>query len=138
MLNRLLFSMLHPPHSWACCISSAIGHQMGRRLASDGMASAYGSTSRAPRPPPMPVPAMSVPDMPVYRKLDDVEDWVYRGKVALMQRMQPAWSVQECINTLFLKKGQLNDAIESLLQKEDAKLQADALSQPHSPIQRKV
>lgn len=108
----------------------------------DDMGNAYGSTSRPPRQQipghqTAPSRAMPVSSAPVYQRLEDVEDYVYRGKVVHIQRMLPNSTVQHCMDALTIKKGSINDALNWLVEQEEAALQADELSQPLSPIQRK-
>lgn len=106
----------------------------------DDMGSAYGSTSRQPRQPMpgqmAPSRAMPVPSAPTYRTLDDIEDWAYRGKVSHILRTLPSCTIQQCVNALVTRKGNVHDAMELLVLQEEAE-RADELSQPLSPIQRK-
>lgn len=120
---------------------SQFGYQQPPQQPSDDMGNAYGSTSRPPRQSNQaqqtgPSRTMPVSSAHIYHRLDDIEDYIYRGKVQHIQKTLPK-TVQQCMDALTLKRGSVNDAMEWLVQQEEAELQADELSQARTPIQRK-
>lgn len=92
----------------------------------DDMISAYGSTSRAPRPPPMrkqSAPSCAIPakasNAIVYHKLEDIDDYVLRRKAAEVKDFLDHETVQRCMDALSRKKGNVQDAIEWLTVDEE-------------------
>ncbi|KAK5124289.1 hypothetical protein LTR85_001992 [Meristemomyces frigidus] len=93
------------------------------------MASAYGSTSRAPRPQQKqtsPSRAQPAIDSVRYRTLDDIPDYVMRKKIEQIQRILPAETVQRCHDALRRKHGDPQDAMEWLTETEERKVIPDS------------
>ena len=89
---------------------------------SDDMASAYGSTSRAPRPPPAqraPSRAMPVLARRKFEKLEDVPELAMRDKIRKIQETIEFETVQRCYDALIRSKGNVNDALSWLFEDEE-------------------
>ncbi|KAL1585727.1 hypothetical protein WHR41_05027 [Cladosporium halotolerans] len=82
----------------------------------DDMASAYGSSSRAPRPPKQTAPARPQ-DSEIYKSLDDIEDYGMRKAVeAMMNVLGKAHSIQRYVDALIRKRGNQQDAMDWLVE----------------------
>lgn len=82
------------------------------RRAADDSSSAYGSTSRPPRPQTIQiVPSRAGPVADIYQTLDDVPDRVLRRKIEGVQQVFPGESVQRCYDALVRSKGNESDAM---------------------------
>nr|OQO25792.1 hypothetical protein B0A51_06964 [Rachicladosporium sp. CCFEE 5018] len=90
--------------------------------ASTDMASAYGSTSRAPRAPMVPKvrqtgPARALQGQSMartYNTLDDIQDYRMRKKVERMMVILPQEPVDRCMDALVKRMGNESDAMEWL------------------------
>ncbi|KAK4499479.1 hypothetical protein PRZ48_009994 [Zasmidium cellare] len=111
--------------------------QQPQRRPADDMASAY-SSSRGPRPPHT-GPTRTIPPKPAavqYKTLDDIPDYLMRNKVEQIKKvLSDLFTVDECMKALEKKKGNYNDAMEYLSDKQ-AQNEPDELASM-SPIQRK-
>ncbi|KAK3109569.1 DNA-dependent ATPase fun30 [Teratosphaeriaceae sp. CCFEE 6253] len=124
------------------------GHDPSRmpapRSTAGDSASAYGSTSRAPRPqqyPPSRAKAGS-PDAVHYRTLNDVEDYNLRLKIYEMQQVISGESVQRCADALAKSRNNKDDAMNWLIESENVPKRensdADPLSNMSSVMKRGV
>ncbi|KAK4550385.1 hypothetical protein LTR36_003352 [Oleoguttula mirabilis] len=98
------------------------------RRTTDDLASAYGSTSRAPRLERQmgPSRAQPVADSVRFRTLDDVPDFLVRDKIRQIQKVLPSESVQRCHDALSRKRGRTDDAMNLLMEMEEQKAIPDS------------
>ncbi|SMQ50939.1 unnamed protein product [Zymoseptoria tritici ST99CH_3D7] len=104
-------------------------------------ASAYANTSRPNRPlmslnkQAGPSRANPVPRSALYQTIDDVDDYSLRNKVIEMQQISPLHTIQQCMDALTIKRGNVGDALAWLVEQDEAETNPDELSL--SPIQKK-
>jgi SWI/SNF-related matrix-associated actin-dependent regulator 1 of chromatin subfamily A len=93
----------------------------GTTRSGDDMASAYGSTSRPPRPAQAATAPKGRPrDLGASAKtLEDILDPSLREKVKQVSRIVPNHSIQDVIDVLQRKKGHVQDAMTYLMDQED-------------------
>lgn len=118
---------------------------LNRAGSATDMASAYGSTSRAPRPsssaasrpPPRPTESSLPPGAVIYKSLAEIHDAQLLVKIKQIQAVLPNFSVEEISRALARKRNNVSDTMADLAEQEDAALGgADELTL--SPVQPAV
>lgn len=111
----------------------------------DNMRNAYRSTSSLPRQQihgqqTAPSRAMPGSSAPVYQRIEDIVDYVYRGKTVHIQRMLPSSTVQQCMTALTIKNGSVSDALEWLVEQEEPHTREPVIHRPltSSPLSSSV
>ncbi|EME43955.1 hypothetical protein DOTSEDRAFT_130915 [Dothistroma septosporum NZE10] len=110
------------------------------------MASAYGSTSRAPRSQASPRqagPARAIPisssstigSPRVYNTLNDIDDWTLRMKVKEIHGIYSNYTITQCMEALVKNKGNINDSLAWLAEQEEV---AQSVSQSYSQSSQPV
>ena len=82
------------------------------KRSADVMANAYGSSSRPQKQVRQMLPAKAKPIELL--SVDDIPDWAYRDKVRRMLTIVPSQTVNDCYTALVDKKGNMDDALETL------------------------
>ncbi|KAK3719068.1 DNA-dependent ATPase fun30 [Vermiconidia calcicola] len=101
-------------------VFSSLMREFGHSSSGNDMASAYGSSSRPPRPTQVQKPVKPrVTNEKRYNTLDDIEVYAIRMKVQEIQCVYQHESIQRCVDALSRGKGNVADAMEWLAQDEE-------------------
>lgn len=111
-------------HNGFLSLMADFGHQeqpTKPKRQADDMASAYGGSSRGPRPAPRPSAPAPVQNAVTYKTLNDIPDYSMRKSVGRMTAVLSS-SVQECMTALLHKRGNEQDAMDWLAENEGSDL----------------
>ncbi|MCJ1478935.1 hypothetical protein MMC13_007619 [Lambiella insularis] len=92
------------------------------KRSADVMANAYGSITRPQKKPRQIGPAKAIPVAEM--SLDDIADYKVREKVRRMHTVLPAKTIRQFHDTLMMKKGNFDDAMEYLSREEERPIES--------------
>lgn len=108
------------PSNWFGNLLRGYEHKPNAQNPADDSVSAYGSSSRAPRPPKQGAPkAQPKPNMVRYNNISDIGDYVLERKVREIQRVYPHESIDRCMTALAKHKNNADDAMGWLAEDEE-------------------
>ncbi|KAK3706299.1 DNA-dependent ATPase fun30 [Vermiconidia calcicola] len=113
-------------------VFSSLMREFGHSSSGNDMASAYGNSSRPPRPTQVQKPVKRpVTNEKRYNTLDDIENYAIRTKVQEIRHVYQHETIQRCVDALSRRKSNVADAMEWLAQDEEQ----DALEKYTGPTQ---